>query len=355
MSEPPLVSIIIPCRNEEQFLANCLDSILASDYPKEKLEILVVDGMSTDGTKAILEQYIQRHDPIRVLVNPKRITPIAFNIGIDHARGDLIMMMSAHATYNQDAIRKCVEYSCQYKADNVGGAWRIKARDPGLVGNAIVAALSHRFGVGGAIYRTTSKKSGVQPVDTAAFGCYRREVFDKIGKYNEQLVRCQDIELNLRLKSAGGTTLLAPDVVINYFARTKLSTFCEHSFQDGTWVILPFAHSSVMPVGWRHLVPLAFVSAVIASALLAAMAAVFVWVLVGILGIYAVASFIASLDIAYKKQDPRFLLVMPLVFLSLHGSYGLGSLWGCANLVVTNQWKRLLVLSWRQATIRSAP
>src|SRR5438105_423468 len=144
MSELPLVSIIIPCRNEEHFISKCLDSILASNYPQDKLEVLVVDGMSTDGTNAILKKYTERYGFIYAIMNPRRTTPVAFNIGIDHAHGDLIMIMSAHATYNNDAIRKCVDYSTLYNADHVGGVCKMQARDHGLIGKAIVVALSHR-------------------------------------------------------------------------------------------------------------------------------------------------------------------------------------------------------------------
>lgn len=353
MSELPLISIVIPCRNERQFISKCLDSILGSDYPQDRLEVLVVDGMSDDGTGDVLDEYAREYRHIRVLSNPRRITPVAFNIGIQHARGELIMIMSAHATYDPEAIRKCADYSRRYDADNVGGIWKTQPRGNTLAAKAIVAALSTRFGVGGAIYRTT-KESQLRWVDTAAYGCYRREVFDRIGLYNEQLIHSQDIELNLRLKHAGGKTLLAPDVVINYSARSDIRSFCKHNFRNGLWAVLPFAYSTVMPVRWRHLVPLAFVASLIFSAAMALVAKPFLWLLLGIVAAYAVANVVATMHVAREQRNPRLLLILPTIFAMLHIAYGLGSLWACVRLTAMQRWKKLIVLSWKQLTTRSS-
>jgi len=327
----PSVSIIIPCRNEEKFIGICLESILANDYPKERLEVLVVDGMSEDGTRAILNEYTRQYPFIKVVNNRKRITPVAFNIGIKHARGDLIMIMSAHATFAADAIGKFAEYSSRYNADNVGGICKIYPRNNNFIANTIVHALSHKFGVGGALYRTGGSK---QPrwVDTAAYGCYKREVFEKIGVFNEKLLHSQDMEFNLRLKNTGGKTLLVPDIVINYYARSDFASFCRHNFRNGLWVILPFLYSDIMPVSWRHLVPLAFVLGLIGSAALALLWPIGLWLLMGIAGAYGTTNLAASAHVAIREGDIRYLLVMPVVFASLHLGYGMGSLWGLVKV-----------------------
>jgi cellulose synthase/poly-beta-1,6-N-acetylglucosamine synthase-like glycosyltransferase len=351
----PLVSIIIPSLNEEQFISRCLDSIVASDYPKQKLEVLVVDGMSSDNTRNIVTTYVNTHSFIHMVSNPRRITPVAFNVGLDHAHGDLVMFMSAHATYDKDAIRKSVEYSRQYNVDNVGGIWRIQNRDTGLIPRAIVAVLSHPFGVGGAAYRTSSADSRIRCVDTAAFGCYRREVFTRIGRYNEQLRRDQDIELNLRLKHAGGKTLLCPDVIINYSARTSLYSFLQHTFADGTWAVLSFAYSEVMPVAWRHLVPFVFVNVIITCILLTAVTGKGISMLLGVAGVYMLGNIFASFQLALRRRDAMLVPILPLVFCLLHITYGLGSLWGCMQLVARGTFRKLFLLSWRQAGVFSRP
>ncbi|MFQ5779968.1 MAG: glycosyltransferase, partial [Nitrospiria bacterium] len=140
------VSIIIPCRNERDFIASCLDSILGNDYPFRLIEILVVDGMSTDGTRGIVEAYAQHHTFIRLLDNPKKLTPAALNVGVKNAMGEIIIRMDAHATYDSKYISKCTKALDEYKAGNVGGIWRIIPRGNTLTGKAIVKSLSHRFG-----------------------------------------------------------------------------------------------------------------------------------------------------------------------------------------------------------------
>ena len=152
-----LVSIIIPCRNEEKFISKCLDSIVAQDYPKDKLEVLVIDGMSKDRTRQIVNEYSKKHSFIKILENPKRITPCALNIGIKNAKGGTIMRMDAHTTYEKNYVSKCIKYLKEYNADNVGGIWKIVPRQDTLVGKAITFSLSHPFGIGNAYYRYVSK------------------------------------------------------------------------------------------------------------------------------------------------------------------------------------------------------
>ena len=331
MSEETTVSIVIPCRNEARFIAQCLNSILASDFPQHRLEILIIDGNSEDETRIILNKYVAQHTFIRVIENPRRITPVAFNLGVIHSRGDLVMLMSAHAALAPDAIRKCVEYSSLYSAENVGGMWKIHPRGQKAFDRAACSALAHRFGVGGALYRISG---GHRPrwVDTAAYGCYRRTVFAKIGMFNEELIHSQDIEFNLRLMRSGGRTLLAPDVIIHYFARTDFTSFCKHNFQNGVWVILPFLHTAGMPVRWRHLVPLLFVSSLLMLIASAIFSSGFWWLLVAVLLIYGLCSLGAACQVAYAQRDPRQLAIMPIAFASLHLSYGVGSLWGLTKL-----------------------
>jgi glycosyltransferase involved in cell wall biosynthesis len=343
----PLVSVIIACRNEAPFISDCLQSILVSDY-QGRIEVLVADGMSTDSTREIVRQYAERYPWIRLVDNPDQITPVAFNIGIRNATGDLIMIMSAHATYAPDAISKCVAYSRQYGADNVGGICVTEPRDQGLVGRAIVLALSHPFGVGGALFRT-AKLAKPQWADTAAFGCYRKAVFQKIGLYNEKLVHSQDIELNLRLRHAGGRTLLAPDIVIKYSARSDLHSFWRHNYRNGMWAILPFAYSDVVPVGLRHLIPLAFVSSLLISALISVWSHPFALVLLAILGVYFAATLIASARIAWREKKTIYLFLLPATFALLHIPYGLGSFAGLLKLMSPEHLRNLVAVTRRSA------
>src|SRR3989344_832745 len=146
------LSVIIPCRNEEKYIGPCLDSLLLQDYPKEKLEILIIDGFSEDKTREILAGYA-KYPFINVLDNPKKITPAALNIGIKNAKGSIIMRMDAHASYEKNYISECVKYLKEYDADNVGGVvWAMPTVNT-LAAHAIARVYSHPFGVGHSLFR----------------------------------------------------------------------------------------------------------------------------------------------------------------------------------------------------------
>ena len=259
------VSIIIPCRNEEKFVSKCLDSIIAQDYPKEKMEILIVDGMSKDKTRVILREYIEKYPFIRVLDNPKKIVPCALNIGLKNARGEIIMRMDAHTTYGKDYMSKCVKYLDEYDADNVGGILKTTPAENTIIAKAITLVLSHRFGAGDSYFRIGSKEP--RWVDTVFPGCYKRKVFEKIGLFNEKLIRNQDLEFNLRLKKTGGKILLVPEIMSCYYPSSNLKTFWKHNFRDGFSITYPLKYG-IKAFSWRHLVPFVFVLTLIGSGIL---------------------------------------------------------------------------------------
>lgn len=336
--EIPFVSAVIACRNEEGYIRSCLDSVIANDYPKDRLEVLVIDGMSEDRTREIAERYVRQYAFIRPLDNPKKITPVAFNIGIQHAKGEIIIIMGAHTTYEKDYISKCVKNLSKLGADNIGGILKAVPRDNTLVGRAIILSQSHPFGVGNSRFRTGSKKP--VSVDTVYGGCYRKEVFDEIGLFNEELVRSQDIDFNTRLKHRGGKILLVPEIVSYYYVRSDFKEFCRHRFLDGIWAIYPMKFVSYMPVSWRHMVPLAFLSSLIGWAALSVFSQIFLWLLLLTFGSYTLMNVYSSIKISAREKDFKYLLVMPLIFAALHISYGLGSLWGLLKVVTSIRfWK----------------
>jgi len=331
MNAQHFVSIVIPCYNEERFIVSCLDSIIDNDYPKEELEVLIVDGMSNDKTRAFVERYTREYQFIKLLDNPKRITPAAFNIGIKYAKGEVIIIMGAHNVYEKDYVSKCVKHLNGYGADNVGGMMVTLPRNNNLVGKSIVLALSNRFGIGGAAFRIGSEKP--RWVDTVFGGCYKREVFDRVGLFNENLVNTQDMEFNTRLRKAGGKILFHPEIVSHYYARSELRSFCKHNLRNGFWAIYPFKFTKIMPVSWRHLVPLAFVSSLIGSGILSFFSQIFLWLFLFIFGSYALANAYFSIKIAVREKDFRYLFAMPPIFAILHVGYGLGSIYGAIRLL----------------------
>lgn len=330
MNNFPFVSIIIPCRNEEKFIAKCLDSIIANDYPKDKIEILIVDGMSEDETRDIVREYAQKYPFIKLLNNNKKITPVALNFGINQANGEIIFTLSAHVIYEKDYISKCTKYLSEYGADDVGGIMKTVPENDTILGKAIIFALSNKFGVGNSYFRIGSKEPKF--VDTVPFGCYRREVFEKIGLFNENLVRNQDIEFNLRLKKAGGKILLAPDIVSYYYARSNLKGLFRQNFLNGFWVIYSNKFAKT-PFSLRHLVPFVFVFSLIGSLLLSIFWLPFIALFFGIFGIYLLANIFFSLKLAVKNGLHLFPLIV-VSFFALHFSYGIGSLWGLIRLVI---------------------
>ena len=322
------ISIIIPCRNEEKYIGRCLDSIIAQNYPIDNLEIFVVDGMSEDKTVQIIESYSYQSLSIKILKNPKKITPCAFNLGIKHSKADIIMIISAHSTYEKDYISKCVKYLDKYNASKVGGIAIVLPGNEGIFANSIAVVLSHPFGVGNCYYRIGSKKP--KYVDTVMGACYRREVFNKIGLFNEKLVRNQDIEFNLRLKKAGGKILLAPEIVNYYYARADLKELFKQNFWNGFWVLYSTKFTKT-PFSLRHLIPFFFVLSICSSLILSFIYRPFIYLFVLVFVAYLISNILFSLGISFKKGFKYFIPVI-LSFATLHFSYGFGSIWGLIKL-----------------------
>jgi len=213
----PVCSIIIPVRNEERSIAKCLDMILPNDYPKDRIEIIVVDGQSDDETLRVLQNYITEHPyaQIKVLKNPKKIAPAGMNIGIKHAKGSVIAIVGAHNYISKNYLSVAVKYLEENKAECVGGIGMCISIDQTPTSQAISFVMNSKFGVGSS-FRTVKK--GVRYVDTVPSPVYKREVFEKIGLFDENLVRNQDDEFNFRLIKNGGKILLVPDIISYYYA-----------------------------------------------------------------------------------------------------------------------------------------
>ncbi len=330
--EPKYVSVIIPCRNEEESISKCLDSIIAQDYPKDKLEVLVVDGMSEDGTVEIVRSYAAKEPFIRLLSNPKKVIPAAMNIGIRNSKGEVVMKVDAHAVYRSDYISKCIRFLDEYAADNVGGTIAAIPCGGTIIAKAITFALSAPFGVGNSYFRIGAKKPMWS--DAVFSGCYRREVFDKIGFYDENIARSEDIDLNSRLIKAGGRILLVPDIITDYYARSNFKDFVKHNFDNGFWITYPLKFGKRL-FSLRHLVPAVFLSSLLDLALLSFFSAGFLRLLLFVAGAYILANLYFAGITAFEEKDPRYLVFMPAIFTGLHISYGAGSLYGVLKVVAS--------------------
>jgi glycosyltransferase involved in cell wall biosynthesis len=331
----PKVSIIVPCRNEVNFIAKFLDSLLVNDYPKTNMEVLIVEGMSDDGTRDIIKAYILKHSFISLIDNEKRTTPVALNLGIKNARGEVIMRMDVHAEYPTNYVSGLLAALDETGADNVGGLCDTVPANNSVIGKAIAIAMAHPFGVGNSYFRI----GVVEPrwVDTVPFGCYRKEVFDRIGLFDEELIRNQDDELNLRLIKNGGKILLVPHIVCKYYARASLRKLWRMYFQYGYFKPLVVRKvGSVLTV--RQIVPAAFVLCLVMLTVLApwsGMALLFDKIL---LSTYVAANLCASWITAFRtKASSAFAL--PLIFPMVHFAFGFGYLKGIYEFILLPLFK----------------
>ena len=314
-----MVSVILPIRNEEKYIARCLDSIVEHDYSKEGIEVLVVDGMSDDKTRAIIERYAMSYAFIRLLDNPRKITPCALNIGIKNAHGGIIIRADAHSEYARDYIQKCCEFLNRGEADNVGGV--VEHKGDGFIGQAIAYAQSCRFGLGGAKFRTAKK---AQYVDTIFPGSWRKSIFDIYGLFDERLARNQDIEHNARIRKNGGKIFLTPEIKSYYYCRSSLKGLWVQNFRNGFWNIKTIR---ICPgsLSVRHFIPLVFVTSLLTSWMIPHL-----WL--AIIISYLLCNLFFSLKIAVANGF-KYFYIMPTVFATIHLSYGFGSLAGVIGLV----------------------
>ena len=330
--ELPFISVVVPCRNEGWYISQCLDSILCNGYPLDKMEVLVVDGMSDDGTREVVGQYAARQLAVWLVDNPKRHFPAAMNVGICNALGSVVVIMSAHSTYEPGYLLKCVTYLQHSEADNVGGIVRSVPAKETTVSRAIARSLSESFGSGNSYVKIGSREP--RWADTAAFGCYRREVFDRIGLFDENLLRSSDMDLNLRLTRGGGKILLVPDIVANYYPQTTFRGFLRHNLQDGIWVTYPLKYGRRV-FGWRHVVPMSMIVAAGGLSALGIVWSPFWWFLLALSALYALLIAVTSARVALRERQIGYLWALPIAFVIRHLAYGLGSVVGLGRALAS--------------------
>ena len=323
-----MLSVICPIYNEESRIEACIQSILAQDYPKEDLEVLFVDGQSSDRTREIIAKYMQDYAFIRLLDNPKRIAPSALNIGIRASSGDIVMRLDAHAKYPDNYFSLLVNKLKQTGAENVGGVCRtLPARDTAIC-RAIAHAMSSPFGMGNSHFRIGT--SHEMWVDTVPFGCFCRELFDKIGLFDEELVRNQDDEFNGRIVKNGGKILLLPQVVIDYFARDTISKTAKMFYQYG--LFKPLVNKKLQkPTTLRQFFPPLFFAGLIAGGLLSVFSQTLMWIYVSVIILYVLCCFV------FGRNGERIwpdILWMPIIFATIHLSYGCGYWQGLWKILV---------------------
>jgi succinoglycan biosynthesis protein ExoA len=309
----PTVSVVIPARDEERYIASCLESVLAQDYPADLLEILVVDGRSRDGTRAIVEELAHAHPRLRLLDNPRRLIPHALNVGIRAARGSIIVRVDGHSVIDSDYVSRCVHTLQASGAHNVGGPMRSKGL--GFWGRVNARAMSSPFGRPGKFNHATKP----QDVDTVFLGTFQRETLERVGLFDESFPKNEDYELNFRIRSAGGRVHYDPTIRWDYYNRESLPALWLQywNYGRGKALVIKRHPRSVRP---RHLVAPAFVLALAGGLGLAAFGRP--KPLLALLGIYVTSSGF----FAWRAAGDGGILVVgavALAFASMHLSWGI--------------------------------
>lgn len=324
------ISIICPVYNEEQYIGRCIMSVLQQDYPQDSLELLFIDGRSTDHTRDIIQDFQKEHKNIRLLDNPQQVVPYALNKGIKESSGEVIMRIDGHCKYPRNYVSELVNNLYRLDADNVGGLWITHPAKDTAVCHAIAIASSHRFGVGGSLHKIGATE--IKRTDTVPFGCYKREIFDKIGLFDTDLVRNQDDEFNGRLTKNGGKIYLIPQVIIDYTARDSFSKMRRMYYQYG--LFKPLVNKKLgSPATIRQFFPLLFLLGIILGGLLGFFFPVIRYIYFIVLAIYLLIGLFVGCKAAIGNHKPALLLLMPYTFFNIHIAYGWGYLKGIFEIL----------------------
>lgn len=322
----PLVSVVIPVRNEEANIGPLLQAILDQTYPLDRLEILVCDGMSEDGTRDEIERFRQEHviPPTRVLDNPRRKQESALNIGVKEAAGEVILRLDGRSRPPKDYVERCVDLLERTGADNVGGVQAARGATP--TQTAIALAMTHPFGVGNAPFRTGSYSG---PVESVYLGCFPRSVFDRVGMFDEETaVISEDSDINHRIRETGGTVFNDSSIQVGYLARETLRSLWKLCFDYGrrrAGFMLKHRRFSA----WRQLVPPAFVLTLAVLGVAAWFSSLAAIALALVAGSYVLAAAVAAISTAARSSSPGLAVKLAVAFPSMHLSYGAGFFWEC--------------------------
>ena len=322
------VSVIIPVYNEENYIKSCIESIVNQDYPKDDMELLLIDGGSKDKTVEIIEEMINNFPFIRLLNNPKKTVQYALNIGIKNAIGTYIVRMDAHAEYENDYISKCIECLKRTGADNVGGPTNAKGKTE--CQQVIAAAYHSPFALGGGIHYVDEYEGYA---DTVSWGSFKRKTLIDIGMYDERLPRSEDDDLNYRIIKNGGKIYISSSIKSTYYPRNTYLGLFKQYFEYGVWKIAVIKKHK-KPARVAHLIPMMFVLFLILFGIGSFFSNIILYSFIFILGLYIILNFYFSFK---NKYVNNLLQKIKLVYVHtiIHISYGLGFLTGIFKFINT--------------------
>jgi succinoglycan biosynthesis protein ExoA len=332
---PPSVSIIIPCYNEESTIGHLLESLLTQTYPRAQMEVIISNGMSTDGTRAAIDDFQQAHPDLilRVIDNPAQTIPSGLNQAIGQARGEIIIRLDAHSMPIPEYVERCVAALESGKGDNVGGVWEIRPGASTWIAESIAIAAAHPMGVGDAMYRLNAQAGAV---DTVPFGSFRRDLLNKIGVFDETLLANEDYEFNTRVREAGGTVWLDPSIRTVYFARATIGQLVKQYWRYGFWkwrMLRRYPHT----LRWRQALPPLFVLSLMGLFVLSLWLEMACILLFTQLFLYFMALVLVGLNIATQKRKLFLFAGFPLAVASMHFAWGAGFLWSLVTSFFTTR------------------
>lgn len=323
------VSVVIPCYNEERFIGKALHN-LADQFDRDHYEIIVVDGLSEDGTRAAIADFMAERPDVRVKLvdNPARNIPTALNLGIAAAQGNIIARLDAHAVASAGYIRRCVEVLRQSEVGVVGMPCLVRPGADTTMAFAISLAVSHPFGIGDATYRLQKGAAAQEAVDTVAFACFKKELWRELGGFDEELLTNEDYEFNYRVRRLGKTVLLDRLEHCDYFARTTLKDLWRQYWRYGKWKgRMIRRHPGSIKL--RHLVAPAFVASIPLLLVAGIWLRLSWWILIAEIAVYSLLSLTCAAKLARRSAaGGRLLLLLPVVFLTIHVTWGSGALLG---------------------------
>jgi succinoglycan biosynthesis protein ExoA len=320
------VSVIVPCFNEEATIDQLLEAIRGQSYPIHEIEVIIADGLSTDHTREKITEFQAKCPELQIHIvdNQRRVIPSGLNRAIEAAKGKYILRMDAHSIPSRDYIEKCIHGLEHGLGDNVGGIWKIAPGASTWIAKSIALAAAHPLGAGDARYRIGG---AAQEVDTVPFGAFRRELIEKIGKYDENLLSNEDYELNVRLKQSGGKIWMEPAIQSIYFARANLWDLSRQYWRYGYWKA-QMLRKHPKSLRWRQFIPPLFVLSVLGLAIFSWLFILARWLLAIIVILYTSISLIIGLRMAQKNKQLSLAVGVLLAIATIHVSWGSAFLWG---------------------------
>ncbi|HQV95224.1 MAG TPA: glycosyltransferase family 2 protein [Anaerolineales bacterium] len=321
----PKVSIIIPCYNEQSTIQPLLDALREQTFPRSKMEVIISDGMSTDGTRDEIAAFQKKFRDLkaRVVDNVQRTIPSAVNRAIEASRGEIIIRLDAHSKPYPDYVENCVKALEAGRGDNVGGVWEIHAGAKTWIAESIAVAAAHPLGVGDALYRHAKYAA---EVDTVPFGAFRRALIEKVGLFDESLLTNEDYEFNARVRKAGGRIWLDPSIRSIYFARATLLELARQYWRYGYWkwrMLRRYPNT----LRWRQALPPLFVLSLAGLGLLSIFFPLMKFLLLGELLLYLFICLTAGIQARLRLRKNFLSVGLPLAIPIMHIAWGSGLLW----------------------------